>query len=183
MADEDPNRLTLRLMVKPIRDMFVFSGRSTRTEVFGFYLLQMAVTFCFVLVHIMLPFEWLDSPSFKGSTNLLQFLFGFPYLALFARRLHDQGKSIRWLGIGAIHPLAVSGLLLVPAGKSHGFSVSLFGWSNRPEWSSLSILLVIAALAGIFTTLILMFSAGTPGPNPYGPDPRGLASPMEGAHP
>lgn len=85
---------------KRLKDnFFSFSGRTTRKEFWTFYpiyvLFAILATFLFCLLIFMLPpiFIWIVVGLYIG----LSIPFGISIYALFTRRLHDVGKSGKWV--------------------------------------------------------------------------------------
>ncbi len=139
------------------RNYINFSGRAQRPEFWCFTL------FSFVTQAILnfIPFvRWI-----YGLVLLL------PSLAVTARRLHDTGRSARWL--------------LVPAGVALGWAIIIGaatlvesdggdGGDGGDGFESLIILLLfglIWSLFGLIALTIVLAQPGTTGPNRYGPDP------------
>jgi uncharacterized membrane protein YhaH (DUF805 family) len=150
---------------KPFRDMFVFSGRSRRTEVGAFFLLGTVANFF--------------SISGDDSDQLLRMvhvgwalLWGFPWIALFVRRLHDQGKSARWaIALGLPFTVAWATAPFLPQSPDSIYRVTLFGWTFHPV-GPLAIAQGIFALLAALCIFGLCLAEGDPGTNRYGPDPR-----------
>ena len=172
MAEDNPNRVSLRLGAKALLSLFRFSGRSTASEVISFYLLYMVSVVGVMLASIAVPFEWEDSPVFRLAISLLEATFTFPYLALLVRRLHDQERSLRWLWLVPGLLGVTIAMLLLPEGEHSSLSVRLLGWRRHPEWSPVAVLCLLASVASFFTLLTLLLMPGTSGPNRHGPDPR-----------
>lgn len=85
---------------KRLKDnFFSFSGRTTRKEFWTFYpiyvLFAILATFLFCLLIFMLSpiFIWIVVGLYIG----LSIPFGISIYALFTRRLHDVGKSGKWV--------------------------------------------------------------------------------------
>lgn len=152
----------MKWFIKCIRNYVNFSGRARRREYWYFELYSLLL----LLIAALLDRLLFGSPYklFYGLAGLFLFL---PNLAVMARRLHDVGRSARiliWyyvLGLVWTVALVVSGLATVTdaAAASAGFLVVLIGGS-----------LVFVIWAIFF--LVWFCTAGTPGENPYGPDPK-----------
>jgi len=154
----------VRLMFKPWRDAFVYSGRSTRSEVFAFYLLAMlAGIFDFELAG--LDPRWIDAGW--GA------LWAVPWLALYVRRLHDQGRSGWWaLVLFAVMALATLGTGLVPQSQDLSPSFTFFFWEFHPAPSVAATVLMIVFSASFLASFAFWLWNDTPGENRYGPNPR-----------
>ena len=90
--------------VLPLKRYAEFRGRSTRTEVIGFYVLTMAA--------LLIAKVAADSSGLGSARPWLEGVLGsfflVPTLALYVRRLHDWGRSGWWLLIGA--PFVAAGI-------------------------------------------------------------------------
>lgn len=155
------------LAIKPIRDMFVFSGRSTRTEALGFLLL----TTVFGQVAVSIAGD-LSSPPRVAGGLALALLLHLPIYALFVRRMHDLDRPGWWVWIAVLQTALASALLLQP-NAGGGTRITFLIWNTRPGWEGLSAVLLCAILATILVEIVIFFWPGTPGPNRYGDDPRG----------
>lgn len=128
------------------RDLFVFSGRSQRTEVFLYFLVAVLMTVAVTQITGM--------PQFY-----LDLALALPLIPMLARRLHDFNRS-GWFA--AVAPVIVglqawawwqydAGLLLAP----------------KPEYPYN---MLKDALVLLFFIIVLW--PGTKGANRFGPDPR-----------
>lgn len=152
----------MKWFVKCIRNYVNFSGRARRREYWNF------VLFSILLMLVALILDWIcfgQSSLFYGLAGLFLFL---PNLAVMSRRLHDTGRSAKiliWyyvLGIVWSIALVISGASVILSGSgsmSVGFLVLLVGGS-----------LVFFVWGIVF--LVWFCTAGTPGENQYGPDPK-----------
>src|SRR5687768_17444853 len=117
---------SLAIAFKPMRNMFVFSGRSRRTEVLAFAILGTfanAVTIALV-----------DGGIAQKMIGAGWWLFWiFPWIALLVRRLHDQGSAALWAWLLAA---ALAGLLaitpLFPQSADSPYHVTMLAWTFRP---------------------------------------------------
>lgn len=165
MADGEPATTAADRPVsarRTVRDSFTFSGRATRTEVASYLLaavlLSVGVSFA---TGLALPYE-----THNLIGNALAALLAIPVPALLVRRLHDQDRTGRWVwlavfafGVWAVRTI-VSQLL------GYDARIQLDTWIWPLDW------LVIFTNIAIILAIVL---PGTPGPNRYGPDPRGRA--------
>ena len=159
------------MAIKPFRDMFVFRGRSRRTEVGAFALL------CTLASGI--DFNLIDDNN--QATSMLRFawslLWQYPWISLFVRRLHDQGKSARWACvIGAIFVLLIGTLPFLPQSPSGSYTVTYFGAQFHPV-GPLAIVHGLVGFAVALAAFGLCLAEGELGTNRYGPDPRLAAEP------
>ena len=96
--------LMVKLMFKPYRDYGIISGRSRRKEYWLFVMFCIAMNF---------PLAWLEQQphlvtgmDMSGDFPLIRLLFGayssLPFLCVTVRRLHDTGRSGRWVLISLV---------------------------------------------------------------------------------
>ena len=140
----------------PFSRFFDFSGRSSRAEYWYYTAFIWFVTLTILLMQQML------GEAVEGVLTLVNGLFGLvtfiPSLAVAVRRLHDINRS---------------GLVLVKY---------IFAWAIIAVLLQVAILtspifaglMILALLAVSLKYLMMMVTAGDPGPNPYGPNPYGL---------
>jgi len=156
LAFGDTSGENARLLLRTLRGVADFDGRSQRTEVVYYWiacmLVGVVINFSAIFVIPSAAF-WLDS--------VLQLLFVIPLFALFVRRVHDQDRSGRW---GLLLPLTV--LMGVPRSLAlaRGDAEAIIANTGSP--------LAIASGLVVLAILILCLLPGTDGPNRYGPDPR-----------
>lgn len=161
----------LSLATKPVRDVFVLTERSTRTEALGFVLLTTMVG------QIPVSIAGDLSNSLRTAVGLaLGLILHLPIYALFVRRMHDLGRSGRWVWIPALQTAAALALLFQP-NVGGGTRITFLIWNVRPVWDGTSAILLSTLLALLAIEIFLFFWPGTPGPNRYGPDPRGAIQP------
>lgn len=172
-------------MFMPLKRYAEFSGRSRRMEYWMFVLFQVLVylalsVLMFVVTGTLFGVGGKDTvnPMAAGATAALFLLIIFfvwlallvPSLAVAVRRLHDTNRSGWWFGgyfLAYIGFYAVGGTLLVSSMGSPGALVAVSG------------LMSIAGLAFLaYAIVLLVFFCldGTPGPNQYGPDPKGVGT-------
>lgn len=161
------------MAVKPLRDMFRFSGRSTRTEVGAFYLLGMIAN-----LFVSRPGVASPGPVLTAAATAWALLWIFPWIALTVRRFHDQGRSWRFVApLLAIEGFLLASSFLLPGTPGSGMSVSFGPWVHHPPVTAVSIMLFLTAGAGALAYIVLMLTPRTDGPNRFGPDPRLADSP------
>lgn len=135
----------------PLKRYADFRGRSTRTELVCFWLLTIPLGLLTLL---------LDHRAAGIADLVLTAALTCPLAALGVRRLHDQGRSGRWL------------LLALP-----GVAWSLWEDIHRaqgrdPAAPDVPASLLIAAALGALAVLILMILPPQSGANRFGGDPR-----------
>ncbi len=173
-------------MLMPLKRYADFSGRSRRTEYWMFVLFQFLLYVgLFIIFIAALGASFSNNPSSDGMAGLAGFamllLICFvlwiallvPSLAVTVRRLHDTNRSGWWFGAYFLINIGfnvVSGAMLTALGQN----------ASSPE----QMMVAMGGLFGIFgigmfiyaITLFVFFCLdGTPGPNRYGPDPKGRA--------
>jgi len=169
-------------VLMPLRRYAEFSGRSRRTEYWAWVLMQIVVGIAFwtllLVVANVTIFTLGDSidPAALGAGVLILFGLFFllwlflliPSLAVTVRRLHDSNRSGWWI-LGPMVPYALGWFALAAAvgdGKP----------ALNPAAGPLVLIGVLAFLVSVIfglVMLIFMLLEGTPGPNRYGPDPKG----------
>ena len=178
-------------MLMPLRRYADFSGRSRRMEYWMWQVLKLIVFGGFVILFLILfgvafaNFEETKDPSqliAVGGGALLLWLVCMilalaiiiPDIAVGVRRLHDTNRTGWWIlaplgsyfiGIIVAGALAGSGATMAPGDQTANGLLMAGGLVG------LVAMLVTLVLALIL--LVFMFLDGTPGPNKYGPDPKG----------
>ena len=145
----------LRPAVRPLVHYADFRGRSTRSELIAFYLLYM-----FAGILLWLALNLVDFRIAKIGTDILSLALLCPFLALFARRLHDQGRSAWWL------------LLAAPTGLAGAWHIYKRGLGFPPAVRELPEPAQIALGLSWLAFLVLLFWKDEEGTNRYGPNPR-----------
>lgn len=153
----------MKWFLKCIRNYVNFSGRARRTEFWYFILFS-----CLLLIVAMaLDVVCFNTPY--GVFYLLVALFLFlPQLAVSARRLHDTGRTSKWLLWNYLALLAWAVAALVLSGLS-----AFAGGRDASAWF-LVVLCGGCVLFFIWEIVFLVWFClpGTPGENRYGPDPK-----------
>ena len=143
--------------VLSLKQFAKFGGRSTRTEVVGFYLLTTIVA---LVVHLVAG--WLGQDEAEPWLELcVGAVFFLTTLALFVRRLHDAGRSGWWLLVLAPAVIAV---LWELAARPRPFTLHIS--LQLPWWA-----MVPAFLSGLAFWIQLLWP-DDPDTNRYGPNPR-----------
>ena len=153
----------MKWFLKCIRNYMNFSGRARRTEFWYFILFS-----CLLLIVAMaLDVVCFNTPY--GVFYLLVALFLFlPQLAVSARRLHDTGRTSKWLLWNYLALLVWAVAALVLSGLS-----AFAGGRDASAW----FLIVLCGGCVFFFVWEIVFLVwfclpGTPGENRYGPDPK-----------
>ena len=161
-------------MLMPLKRYAEFSGRSRRKEYWMFALFLFLVYIAFAVVGIALGMAAFMGRNAAGGSGLpalgigavvVVVLFGIfilaillPSIAVAVRRLHDTDRSGWWFVLPiAAYPLQIVGALV-----------------------GSSVVSLIGSLAGLGLSILLLVwycTDGTPGPNRYGPDPKGRYDP------
>ena len=159
----------LRLAFLPIRDMLRFGGRSRRSEVIAFYVLGMLANFMTVEIGEHGPV----STFLQGAKLGWMVLWNFPWIALFVRRLHDQGRSARWALIIPAETAGILALMFLPQSENSGITAKAFIWTAHPASTPLAyVLLALMAIGSLATIVLFLLGPKELGANRYGPDPR-----------
>ena len=149
--------MALATALLPLKRYAVFRGRSTRFELSLFTVLLVLVSIAIGYTSLILDpvyVEW-------GQRALIVLTF-CPVLALMVRRLHDTGRSGRWLLMG----LPLLGFLLWEA------VVQLRDPLAPSPIDALPIpVRVLLALTGVVIAFLLLWDEEEGG-NEYGPNPR-----------
>jgi uncharacterized membrane protein YhaH (DUF805 family) len=133
-----------------------FDGRISRKP---FWIAMAVLTVAELVGHFVA--EELQGDRLSAIVDLA---FTYPELAVAVKRGHDRNLPL-WL-IGAF--FAASALLDM---------LTVLGWAGTTEEPSMISLLIALpfTIFGIALLVELGFRKGTPGPNPYGPDPLAQA--------
>lgn len=141
-------------------EAFRFAGRSTRTELLSYAIAALIVSIpVSVITGFVLPFE-----THQLIDTGLALLIAVPVPALLVRRCHDRGLDGRWVWLAVLGFavwIARTGIAQF-AGIETRIAIDRYVWPI--DW-----MIILANLAIIFIALL----PGTPGPNRFGPDPRG----------
>jgi len=144
--------------VLPLKQYAEFGGRSTRTELVGFYLLTTGVALVANLVA-----GWLGQDTARPWLEAaLAAVFLVPQFALSVRRLHDSGRSGWWLLV--MVPFLAAVIWELTFYPPHPFSLHL--QSHLPWWAVTTVFLTMLGLYA------LLLWPDDPDTNRYGPNPR-----------
>ncbi len=142
--------------IRPLRHYADFSGRSTRSELFAFYILNMLAglvayaAFAWIFIVIDLP-DWMQPWDIVWLAALC------PWIALCVRRLHDLGRSGWWL------------LLILPVAAMNAFE---FYHQTQDRFVKVPGLVELAAGLPFLALIVLLLWNEQEGINGYGPNPR-----------
>jgi uncharacterized membrane protein YhaH (DUF805 family) len=164
----------LGLAFRPLREMFVFTGRSTRSEVVAFFILGVFANMSIVTIVSSGALGW-----FLATIKLgWKLLWRFPWIALFVRRLHDQGRS-GWWALLLVAPLTatlvstVIAPLIIPGVAQEIERRGALDWPVVMPSQPVSAVALAIYLLSCVALLVLFLLPGAEGSNRYGPDPRG----------
>jgi uncharacterized membrane protein YhaH (DUF805 family) len=135
---------------------FVFAGRSRRLDLGHYWIASMLVA----VVSGLAVEPGLDPVSAMTVSKAIELALVIPFFALFARRLHDQGRSAWWTL--ALPPLAAANIYDHLRVNFHAFDPA---WPDLGMWKLLLLPVVLGSLA-------VMVFPGHVGANRYGGDPR-----------
>lgn len=165
--------------------LFSFDGRLRRQDwwlaVIGLGVIQtVAVT---LLTEALLgPEAYTFRDAFAGEPPILDprqtaisvamaLVFIWPSLALATKRAHDRDRSAR-LTIGL---LVASWVVSLAPGSAYDVMIS-GRWGETPVDMAFAVLGVGVSLIKLWLIVTLGFLDGTPGPNRFGPSPKGIGS-------
>ncbi len=177
MAQGYRKRSILGPIFTPFRMALVFTGRSTRTDLFGWWLLgglflgALGIVIDIVFVATGLP---RDAETWIGQA--LNFAMAFASIALLVRRCHDVGHSGWWIAL-LIGMLATGHIGLYFYALAHpdaGVEVRYLTahLHGGGAWTATLALLVAIEILVMLGAFALMLIPGSPGDNRYGSDPR-----------
>jgi uncharacterized membrane protein YhaH (DUF805 family) len=178
-------------MLMPLKRYADFSGRSRRMEYWMWQVFKFLVFISFLILASAIfgiAFASLGGTqdptqliAVGGSVLLLYLLYLLFFLAILipdiavgVRRLHDTNRSGWWL----LAPLGsyLIGIILMVV------TVAVGAGTGGPDQMSTGLVAAggivglisgLATLGLVITLIVFMFLDGTPGPNRYGPDPKG----------
>lgn len=151
----------MKHFLQAISDLGRMRGRMTQNAFLRFMLFFIVFWFVALMVDQMTS----EFFSFRVVLTGYNILMIPTILSAMVRRLHDTGKSGKWVVLLVI--VAVSGVFI----KSQPMSYIKFKYSMN----TYMVLLFLATLAGLTTFGILVYKlsvAGDVGANKYGQDPR-----------
>jgi uncharacterized membrane protein YhaH (DUF805 family) len=144
------------LVTRTIGGTFAFTGRSRRLEVAWYWLFSSLAGAAAKTV----AGGWFESRDTLIAHGVIDLLLTLPWFALFARRLHDQGRSAWWV-------LLMPPLLALSFYKTIWANFNAFdpAWPDPDYWP-------LAMLPAAILLLVFCLAPGEIGQNRYGADPR-----------
>ena len=141
-------------MTLPLTRYAEFSGRSRRMEYWMFSLFLILASAVLLVIELAAGID----ETFGAGGGPLSLIFTLatliPSLSVSVRRLHDIDRTGWWLAM----PL---------------LAVFLFGFAAATQVGWLAAIAGIGVFVSVIVMLIFTVSNGTPGPNRFGPDPKG----------
>lgn len=164
---QQANPNALDLVLRAIRGIVTFRGRSRRSELIYYGMAAMLMSTMIGLIPRQLPIR--TSWMLDQATQLLVFL---PIFAQFTRRLHDANLSGWWT------------LLLPPTMAFSVYSSAQFVFRDAQSGAStladLPLWAALLQIGGVLFFLAFTFVIpGTEGTNRFGPDPRRSIDPEQ----
>ncbi|MGE0180373.1 MAG: DUF805 domain-containing protein [Sphingomonas sp.] len=168
-------------MFMPLKRYAEFSGRSRRMEYWMWVLFQVLLGCAFLIAIVSMA----GSALLAGDANqalasggsvivlvliwvLVSLAFFIPNLAVTVRRLHDTNRSGWWM-------MLYWGPYLLSIFTAPSFVTMGSNTDTMAALGGASLALSGIWFLGCLVLLVFMFLDGTPGPNAYGPDPKGRA--------
>jgi uncharacterized membrane protein YhaH (DUF805 family) len=178
-------------MLMPLKRYVDFSGRSRRMEYWMWQVFKLIVGCVFLILFLVLfgsafasfgqtkdPNELIAAGAGVVLLSMAYMIFVLaifiPDIAVTIRRLHDSNRSGWWI-LGPIIPY-FGGLILagVTAGAGAGMQPGdEVGTGLVATGGIIGLVAVLIALVMALVLIVFMFLDGTPGPNRFGPDPKG----------
>ena len=183
-------------MFMPLKRYADFSGRSRRMEYWMWQVFKLIVGTIFMILFFSIfgaafyTLAGAKDPSQLDPNQLIAvgggmlilcmiymvFALGIliPDIAVAVRRLHDTNRTGWWVLAPVVPYLIGVVTMVVTVGVAGGMQPGAeIGNSLVATVGIISLVSMLATLALALTLLIFMFIDGTPGPNRYGPDPKG----------
>jgi uncharacterized membrane protein YhaH (DUF805 family) len=151
----------LEWMLLPFRRYFDFEGRSRRMEYWSFHLLGLIVS--------VAAFALIFAGGTRNSTGDIGQAADGMYAA-FGSAAFTYGP-LSWAGFGILGIWALAAF--IPS-----LALTVRRLHDRDKSGLYMLLTFIPFIGLIFSVIMLInfFMSGTPGPNRYGPDPKGIAA-------
>lgn len=153
-----------------MRRYFEFSGRSSRSE-FWFFVL---ITFVIMVIATIIDRFVLGSEGMGIVYGLAWLAHLIPGIAVSVRRLHDIDRTGLWVLLFWLAPIIVTlvGIALFGGSMFMMLSGDQAGMAAGVATMGASFLLIgIVDLVIVIIAIVFYVTAGTPGPNTYGPPP------------
>ena len=149
----------MRWYLVAVRKYAQFGGRTQRKEFWHFILFYVLFGIPVSVVDVAL----IGSPIL-GTVYFLAFL--IPMIAVAVRRLHDMGRSGRWMLLYAVPVLAwIMNKILSFSGSTSGHLIVVSGSAG------------IVAIVCLIVLIVFLVRNSQPGDNRYGANPKGAAAP------
>lgn len=151
-----------RLALRPLRHIADFRGRSSRSELFAYWLLWLLIYIGLAALQVYR--DWPPTPLTAILTASL-----VPVFPLLVRRMHDQNLSGAWLLFFVPLPT-----LRAWQSYSTGAEFKLHKYEPLDQWPSDAFGFALAAAAICWFGIMYVATAGAPDRdnNRYGPNPR-----------
>ena len=151
-----------------MRRYFEFSGRSSRAEFWFFVLFVVLISILASIIDALLMAERMGGTGLLSSLVSLVHL--IPGLAVSVRRLHDIDRTGWWVllslaPLGVLIVLGAGSMALMSGGSETAGMMGLAGMGAT------MVLVWLVNLAVLIVFLVFYCTAGTPGPNRFGPAP------------
>ncbi len=178
-------------MMMPLKRYAEFSGRSRRMEFWMWQVFKFLVGCVFMIVMFIIfgatfatmgaakdPNQVLAAAGGLILVWMVYMLFGLailvPDIAVMVRRLHDTNRSGWWIlaPIGCYFIGVMVAVVAAGAGVGMGPDTQA-GTGLIATGGIIGLIAFLAALVFAIVLLVFWFLDGTPGPNKYGPDPKG----------
>jgi uncharacterized membrane protein YhaH (DUF805 family) len=135
----------------------------------------------FWIAVLILMVAWALAPLFHILAPVIWLLLLFPWICVFAKRLHDFGKSGWFIALPFVVGIAAVTLGLMVGGFAALGAMSAMAVGGPGSWAmamgGLGVMLGFLCLAGIAKLIFVLWvglSPGDPGPNAYGPPTEAL---------
>lgn len=139
-----------------------YSGRSSRTELFAYWLMTFLAGGALLIAAALVEFIFGMSNGPSRALMLgYQTIITFPLVALWVRRLHDQGRTGLWV-------LTIVSGAIVGTVKHYATLTWNFDLLFDPLLGKLNLAAFLLALPAI----VFLFWPGNEDANRYGPNPR-----------
>jgi|SRR5687768_6838715 len=159
-----------RAMFAPFGSLARFSGRTRRADFWPYILLLVAIYLVACVVAIGLPPRIVGSfiaPIYATASILILFAF-----AATVRRLHDVGWSGRWMAAYVVMAIAFIAFFFY---WRYGVARRPYGEPGISLFPYMPLMMLFSLVMNGTGLLVFILSTldGTPGPNRFGPDPKG----------
>ena len=178
-------------MLMPLKRYADFSGRSRRMEFWMWQVFKFLVGCVFmVIMFVIFGAAFAGMSSSKDPSQMvaaaggvlvvwmIYMIFGLaiiiPDFAVAVRRLHDTNRSGWWIlaPIGTYFVGVIAAVIMASAGVGMGPDTQA-GTGMLATGGIVWLVAFLITLVLLLVILVFMFLDGTPGPNKYGPDPKG----------